>query len=106
MQILINTDNHIQSSETFKEKVSELVRERFQRYDDRITRIEIHFNDENSSAKSFGNDKRCMLEVRMNGMNPLAVTANSAELMSSLRGAIDKMRSQIESVLGRLEEAR
>ncbi|MCU0711337.1 MAG: HPF/RaiA family ribosome-associated protein [Pirellula sp.] len=106
MQILINTDNHINASDAFNEKVAELLRERFRRFDDRITRIEVHFNDENSSAKSYGNDKRCVLEVRMNGMNPLAVTANTSEVMSSLRSAIDKMRSQIDSTLGRLEEAR
>ena len=104
MQILINTDNHIHASQAFNEKVAELVRDRFERFDDRITRIEVHFNDENSSAKSYGNDKRCVLEVRMNGLNPLAVTANSSELMTSLRSAIDKMRSQIDSVLGRLQE--
>ncbi len=47
-----------------------------------------------------------LLEVRMNGLQPLAVTADTSEIMSSLRSAIDKMRSQIDSTLGRLQEAR
>ncbi|XZE22454.1 HPF/RaiA family ribosome-associated protein [Pirellulaceae bacterium SH449] len=106
MQILINTDNHINASENFNAKVSEFLQERLQRYGDRITRVEVHFNDENSSAKSYGDDKRCVLEVRLNGMNPLAVTATATEVMSALRGAVDKMRSQIDSVLGKLQEAR
>ena len=51
---------------------------------DRITRIEVHLSDENS-LKGGDHDKRCMLEARIAGMQPLAVTHLAESLVAAVR---------------------
>jgi hypothetical protein len=50
------------------------------RYSEHITRIEVKFSDENSDRDS-ENDKRCVLEARLKGLQPLVVTAMQTPLM-------------------------
>jgi hypothetical protein len=60
MQIQINTDNHIESSERLVNFFSNEVSNELERFDNLITRVEVHFGDENS--EKFGkNDKRCVI---------------------------------------------
>jgi ribosome-associated translation inhibitor RaiA len=102
MQIQVHTDNHIDASSDFVQRVEEILTEKLQRFGSRITRIEVHFTDENSAAKSGPDDKKCVLEARLNGMQPVAVSATAPNLIATLRGAIDKLRSLLDSTLGKL----
>jgi hypothetical protein len=68
---------------------------------DRVTRLEVHFNDENSH-KGGEDDKRCMLEARLEGMQPIAVTNNGATEEHALKGAIDKLKAALDTIIGRL----
>lgn len=102
MQIQVHTDNHLDVSSDFVQTVEEMLSEKLQRFSSRITRIEVHFTDENSSAKSGPDDKKCVLEARLNGLQPVAVSATAPSLIPTLRGAIDKLRSLLDSTLGKL----
>ncbi len=39
------------------------------------------------------NDKRCMLEARIEGMQPIAVTAHGDIIQEALKGALSKLKS-------------
>jgi hypothetical protein len=82
-----------------KDRVQELVAEKLRRFGERITRVEVHFSDENSSAKSGPNDQRCLIEVRLAGKNPISVTDHHSSAEQAFRGAIVKMQHLIESTL-------
>jgi hypothetical protein len=45
----------------------------FDRYSEHITRIEVKFSDEKNSDRDSENDKRCVLEARLKGLQPLVV---------------------------------
>lgn len=103
MLIQVNTDHTTHGSADRAQGVQALIEDKLGRFADRITRAEVHLTDENGTDKAGGNDKRCMIEVRMGGMDPISATAYGASHDLALRGATTKMQSQIETILGKLE---
>jgi len=101
MKIQINTDRHIDGHETMTAQVGITVEAALSRFSDHISRVEVHLSDENGN-KSGQNDKRCMIEARLEGRHPIAVTHNAANLDQAVEGALDKLAGMIESTIGRL----
>jgi len=63
----------------------------------------VHLSDENAD-KSGEHDKRCLMEARLEGRQPIAVTHRAATLDQAIDGAADKLTQMIESTLGRLRD--
>ncbi len=103
MQIHINTDRSIEGHQALVAQVSGVVERALSRISDHITRVEVHLSDENSQ-KSGQNDKRCMMEARLEGRQPIAVTDQAATLDRAVDGAAGKLTRLIESTLGRLHD--
>jgi ribosome-associated translation inhibitor RaiA len=104
MQIQLTTDNHLTGSEKLTVFVESIVESALSNFADRITRVEVHLTDENSHAKSGSKDKRCVMEARLNGHQPIAVTEMSESFDQALEGAADKLTRMIEHTLGRLHD--
>ena len=104
MQILLNTDRNIEGHEALATRVSEEVESALKRFSDRITRVEVHLSDENSDKKGGNDDMRCVMEARLEGRQPVAVTHHAATVDQAIDGAADKLASSIESTLGRLHD--
>ena len=100
MQVQVNTDHNIEGREALVARVQAVVENALDRLHDQITRVEIHLSDENGQ-KTGQNDKRCMVEARLEGRQPIAVTDQAATLDDAVEGAVDKMTRLIESTLGR-----
>lgn len=105
MQIQINTDHNIDGHEALNARVRGVIESALARFSDHITRVEVHLSDENSQ-KSGPDDKRCVLESRLEGRQPVAVTHRAATVDDAVQGAADKMERLIESTIGRLRELR
>ena len=103
MQIQINTDHNIEGHEALITQVRGVVESALSRISDQITRVEIHLSDE-SSHKSTLNDKRCVMEARLEGRKPVAVTHQAATIDQAVDGAADKLARLIESTLDRLHD--
>lgn len=101
MQIQINTDRNIEGRETMAAQVSGIEESALSRFSDRITRIEVHLSDENRDKKGGHDDLRCMMEARLEGRQPVAVSHQAATVDQAVDGAVDKMTSLIDSNLGR-----
>ncbi|UXY15053.1 HPF/RaiA family ribosome-associated protein [Chitiniphilus purpureus] len=102
MQIQVRTDHHINGNERLAADVESTLREAFARFDGQLTRIDAHFSDDNG-AKGGADDIRCTLEARLAGLAPQAAVHQAGDLGLALDGAIDKLRRQLESGLGKLE---
>lgn len=100
MQVMVNSDNHIHGSAALADKVRGRVLLRLRRFEDHLTRIELHFNDENGH-KGGGLDKRCQAEARLKGRDPLSVSHNGDNLEQALEGAMDKLGTVLERNLSR-----
>jgi ribosome-associated translation inhibitor RaiA len=103
MQVQINTDHNIEGREALADKVRGIVESVLSRVSNHITRVEVHLSDE-SSHKSSQNDKRCMMEVRLEGSQPIAVTHHAATLDQAVEAAANKLTRLIENTLGRQHE--
>ena len=96
MNILVHTGNHMQGREELNVNVADAIGRSLERFSDRISRIEVHLADENSSNKEGGDDKRCMIEARLDGMQPIAVTHHAASIDQAVRGATDKIKRTLD----------
>ena len=103
MQIQIHTGHNIEGHEALATQVSGVVEESLSRFSDRITSINVHLSDVNSDKKGGDNDMRCMIEARLEGHQPLAVTDQAATLDQAVDGAAEKLTHLIDHTLGRIE---
>jgi ribosome-associated translation inhibitor RaiA len=103
MKVLINTDHNIGGHEVLAAQVSGVVKNALSRLSDHITRVEVHLSDDNGD-KSGNNNKRCVMEARLEGRQPIAVTDQAATLDQAVDGAANKLTRLIEHTLGRLHD--
>ena len=105
MKIQLNTDVHIDRTEALADQVRATVEQALVRFGEHITRVEVHLSDENG-GKSGPHDQRCMLEARLEGRQPVAVTNHAATLDQAVQGAAQKLARLLDSTLGRLHDHR
>ena len=105
MQILINTDRNLVGGESLAESVRATVEDALSYFSDRITKVEVHLGDENA-GKSGDNDKRCMMEARVEGHAPIAVTEHAETVAQAIDGAAERLVHRLEHTLGRLQDRR
>ena len=104
MQIQMNTDGNIDGHAALATQIGSVVESALNRFSDYITRVEVHLSDENSDKKGGNDDMRCVMEARLEGRQPIAVTHHAATVDQAVDGAADKLTRLIESTLGRLRE--
>lgn len=103
MIIQFNSKNNVTESEELRSRLTDMISGELDRYSNQITRVEVHLGDEDG-MKENPNDKRCTLEVRPAGLKPIAVTDNADTFEQAASGAVDKLKSSLETTLGRLRK--
>ena len=105
MQIQTHTDHNLSGGESLATSVRATVEDALSRFSAHITRVEVHLSDENAD-KHGRNDKRCMMEARLEGHAPIAVTHHAATVGQAIDGAADRLVHLLEHTLGRLRDHR
>ncbi|MDQ6627535.1 MAG: HPF/RaiA family ribosome-associated protein [Pseudomonadota bacterium] len=105
MKIQLNTDVHIDGTEALAAQVTASVEHALKRFSEHVTRVEVHLSDENGD-KSGQHDQRCMMEARLEGRQPVAVTEHAATLEQAVHGAAQKLAHLLDSTHGRLHDHR
>lgn len=103
MQIQVNTDDNIKGRDELASRIEAEVTAKLSRFSDQITRVEIHLSDENA-GKSGSAHMRCLMEARPAGRQPIAVSHEGTTLEEAYSGAAKKLRSSLESTLGRASD--
>lgn len=103
MKIQVNTDHNVEGSDALVRMVEEQIQNVLGRYEDRISRIEAHLGDQDGTKHGRA-DKRCMLEARPLGRDPVVVSAFSDTSERACRDATHKMQSLLRSTFGRLAD--
>lgn len=101
MQIHMNTDRNIEGHEALATLLSGVVDRALSRFSDHITRVEVHLSDENSDKKGGHDHMRCVMEARLEGRQPIAVTHEDATVDLAVAGAAGKLTRLIESTIGK-----
>ena len=105
MKIQVNTGAHIDGHDRLAAHVSATVEKALGHFRHHITRVEVHLNDENAD-KGGSHDHRCMLEARLEGRQPVAVTEHAATQDQAVNGAAKKLAHLLDNTFGRVQAAR
>ncbi len=101
MQIQVNTDRHIPGDDTLTDSIREELQHDLKRFDEHLTRVEVHLSDQNSENRGGDNDIRCLIEARLEGKQPTIVTHDAANVKQAFTGAIDKLNRQLTKIIER-----
>ncbi len=103
MIIQINTDATLTGHEDRREEIKAVVTNALAHFSERISRVEVHLSDEDGHRHA-QNDLRCMMEARVEGRGPEAVTHHASSLDEAVDGAAEKLRRSLEHTLGRVHQ--
>tara|TARA_R110002167_G_scaffold64917_8_gene183551 strand:+ start:1757 stop:2080 length:324 start_codon:yes stop_codon:yes gene_type:complete len=105
MQIQINTANNIDGREALVAALETDVRDGLSRFGERLTRVEVHVNDQ-ANGQTGSADMRCMMEARPQGKGPVTVTDNAATPGLAVSGALRKMTTALDREFGKQDARR
>ena len=106
MQIQVNSDKAITHDASLEDHVKGVVEDALDRFGEQITRVEVHLGDINSGHKTTTGDKRCMMEARVAGMQPVAVTDHADSVAQAIAGAAGKLVHALDKVLGKRNDVK
>lgn len=101
MLIQFNTDNHVEAHQELAPDIVAQLENVLARFSDQLTRVEVYLKDVNADRSGDG-DKRCTIEVKAKGYDPVTVTNDAASLMTAFNGARDKVVRTLDRRFGRL----
>lgn len=100
MQFQFNSDSSVMGTENVSGRIEEMMREKLARFEDRLTRLEVHVSDENGH-KHGHDDKTCMVEARPRGGRPVGVTEHASKVDDAARKAANTMAQRLERIFGK-----
>lgn len=98
--IQINTDKNLSVHEAFEAQLENFLSEKLSRFSEHITRLEVHLSDENGNKKG-ENDNKCIIEARLEGRQPIAVSDRANDYERAVGGAIEKIKNALDTVVGK-----
>lgn len=103
MQFQFNSDSSVMGTENVAERIEAMMREKLARFEDRLTRVEVHVSDENAT-KGGSDDKTCTVEARPRGGRPVGVTEHASKVDDAARKAANTMAQRLERIFGKSEK--
>ena len=100
MQFQFNSDSSVMGTENVAERIEAMMREKFARFEDRLTRLEVHVSAENGHKHGF-DDKACTNEARPRRGKPIAVTEHGAKVDAAARKAAQTMVQRRDRLFGK-----
>ena len=100
MQIQVHS-NGIANSDAINARLREDIEAALKVFAGQVTRVEAHLHDDN--GPKHGTDKRCVLEIRLAGHQPLAVEASDRDLYQAITLATGKAERAVRHRLERHE---
>ncbi|HSH89132.1 MAG TPA: HPF/RaiA family ribosome-associated protein [Ramlibacter sp.] len=102
MLVQVNTSNGIANREALELWASDFLKSALARFANEITTVEVQMSDE-SNGKNGAADKRCMMEARLTGHEPVAVKNFAETQDEAFRGAAQRLERALEHTLGKLD---
>lgn len=102
MKIQINAGKNLSVHEEYSNELEALLTKELSRYSEHITRLEVHLSDEDGNKES-QDDKKCLLEARLEGRQPIAVSTFANTYDRAVDDAIDKLKALLDTITGKLK---
>jgi len=101
MKIQFNTDKTINGDEKHQLHFTNLIENSLKRFQSNISRLEVHLSDKNGKKDGF-NNMLCLIEARIEGKQPIAVSCQANTIEEAVSGSIEKLKSSLNTIIGRL----
>lgn len=101
MQIQVNTDHHIDGGEGLATYVTSDLTAGLSRFAQWLTRVEVHISEDGAGRPE---DKRCVIEARPAGAQPVAVTHHASSVDDAYSGAAHKLEKVLDSKYSRAHD--
>ena len=105
MHIEVSTDNSIEGSEALTNLIKGLIENELVHLDEHLTRIEVHLSKAHSGPTG-QEDMHCMIEGRLKGRQPVVAKDAATTLEKAAKGAAGKLKSSLDSTIGKLSDSR
>lgn len=102
MQIQINSDSHIPNSPGREELVEKILNQELKHLTREITRVEVHLSDVNS-GRGGADDKRCLIEARPAGLQPVTAEHRADSVGLAITGAAKQLARVLDRTLGKAQ---
>lgn len=102
MDIQINTANNLEVHQATTDQIEATVREHLSRFEDHLTRVEMHVGDETGIRSE--NDIRCQIEARPAGHLPVSVTDQGNTIDQATSGALAKLTTVLDRTIGKMTD--
>lgn len=100
MQIQLNTDKHIPHTADRQEQVEKILKQQLKHLAHNLTRVEVHLSDVNS-GRGGADDKRCLIEARPAGLQPITAEHRADTIDLALSGAAGQLARALERTLAK-----
>jgi ribosome-associated translation inhibitor RaiA len=100
MQIRVHADDNIDSSEELTFRVEGVVQGALDRYQDRVSLVEVHLSRRIPHHPG-GRDLCCRMEAHAGSLNPIEVDHEAMTLTEAIHAASAKLERAIHATLGR-----
>jgi hypothetical protein len=104
MFVQVKAGNDTKAGESRQAEIAGIVEASLGRFGDQLTSVEVFISDENGRAKQGGDDKRCLIEARLAGMQPIAVQTHAATFEEAVADCSEKLERTLDRRLGRLDD--
>ena len=103
MLVQIHTDKNIEGGSRFTEYFTTEIKNELARFDEIVTRVAVHIIDENGN-KTTPNDKKCVIEARVEKKQTIAVTANADSAEKAFFEALEKIQRVLDTTVEKIKE--
>jgi len=103
MIIQLNADKNLTIHSEYESQITAKLIKDLERYSEHISRVEVHLSDENGSGKGGLNDKKCLLEARFEGKQPIVASDLGDTYDLALKGATEKLKHALTTVVSKLQ---
>jgi ribosome-associated translation inhibitor RaiA len=100
MQVQFNSDSSVMGTQNVANRIEARVREKLARFEERLTRLEVHVHDRHRHTHGF-DDKACTIEARPRGGRPIGVTENASTVDDAARRAATTLAQRLERHFGK-----
>jgi len=100
MHIQVNAVHQVEGHAGLVDYLHKLIESSLSHVRDHVTRVEVHLTDENAN-KGGDNDKKCVMEARMEGRQPVAVHHLAGTVDQAIGGAIEKLSALLEKQIAK-----
>lgn len=104
MQVQVHCDATIQGGETLEAWVREEVNTKLARLKEYVVRVEVFLSNVDALKTTGGPGKKCVLETRGNGRQPVAVNAEAEKVKDAFNAALEKLLRAVDSDLGKVRD--